>query len=98
MKYVLAQIAFKLPDNFDIKKGDLNSALEDIVIYLMTRHKLCKSPKGKPRKLREWQTIKDLFLQFWDDVGTSDRKLVANIAFGECADPPKKAAKKPRAR
>ena len=98
MKYVLAQIVFKLPDSFDIKKGDLNKALEEVIIYRMTRHKLCKSSKGKPRKLKEWKPIKDLFLQFWDEVGTSDRKLVANVGFGEVADLPKKTVKKPRAR
>lgn len=98
MKYILAQIAFKLPDHFDVKKGDLNDALEAVIIHRMTRDKLCKSPRIKGRKLKEWQPIEDLFSQFWYDVGKSDRKLTASIAFGEVADPPKKTVKKPRAR
>jgi hypothetical protein len=98
VKYVLAQIAFKLPDSFDIKKGDLNTALEEVIIYRMTRHKLCKSKKVKPRMAKDWTPIKDLFLQLWDETGKSDRRLAANFGFGQCADPPKKAAKKPRSR
>lgn len=98
MKYVLAQVAFKLPENFDLKKGDLNQALEAIIIHRMIRDRTCKSKKAKPRKLKDWGPIKDLLLSLWKGAGKSDRRLVAVFGFGEIADPPKKPAKRPLAR
>ena len=98
MKYFLAQIALRLPDDFDLSKADLNRALEDFIIHRMVRNRTCKSPKAKPRYLKDWKPMKDFFGDFWEDAGKSDRKIAAAFGFGTVADPPKPAVRKPRRR
>lgn len=97
IKYVLVQAAFQLPEDFDLKKADLNEALEAMIIYRMTRDRLRKSPKWK-RKAKQWNSIHDLFVEFCKDTSTSDRKLCATFGFGEIDNRPKIAPKKARAR
>lgn len=102
MKVLVAHLAFRLPDNFEIKKGDnLNEALEALIIYRMTRDRTQKSKKvhidGKKLKTG-WLTSQELWVKFLTEVSTTDRKLIAYSSVMDMADPPKLAPKKTRTR
>ncbi len=95
MKYVIVQAAFKLPDSFDIEKGDLNDALDYLVSYRMARDKITKAKKHSDGPGKAWKTIPEMFQIFWNEVNTTDNRLVASFGFDEVAEVPKRLLRRP---
>lgn len=97
MKYLLAQIAFKLPDHFDLKKGDLTSALEALIIYRMCRKSLSKSTSVEERA-KTWLSIPDFRNDFIAETQKSDRRLLAYMTLSEHPKPAEKPTKRAKTR